>query len=104
MRTVAIVAAVVAVAAGVAARLAPVGVPRIATVDPRVLADTANGRSARFLVRMRRQANLTAALAGARGAAMGARAVATLQAAAAGQNGVEVELRNLHAPYRSFWV
>ncbi len=96
---------VVVGAVAAAAWLAPAGsTSQGAAVDPRVLADTANGRSAEFLVRMRRQADVRAAVAGAHGAASGPRAVAALRAAAAGQTGVETELRRLHAAYRSFWV
>ena len=74
-------------------------------VDPRVLADTTGGRSAHFLVRLRRQADVAEAAAGASTAVVqGIRAVAALRLAAAGQSRVERELRSLHASYRSFWV
>jgi len=101
-------AAVLAVAgaAAFAFNLAAVaGGQGVAMVDPRVLADTAGGRSARFLVRLRRQADVKGAVAGSPTRAVeGTRAVAALRLAAAGQSGVERELRSLHAIYRAFWV
>jgi serine protease AprX len=78
---------------------------RHAIVDPRVLADTAHGRPAHFVVRLRDQADVSGAVAGTSSrAAQGERAVAALRRAAAGQAGVEAELHSLGVPFRAFWV
>jgi serine protease AprX len=96
---------VAVLAASGAWRVAAGATHQVATVDPRVLADTAAGRSAHFLVRMRRQADVVTAVAGAPGrSAQGEQAVTALQGATAGQADVERVLRRLGASYRPFWV
>ncbi len=76
-----------------------------AKIDARVVADTAGGRSAKFLVVLRGQADVGAAasVAGDR-AAQGRLAVAALRRAASGQSGVRATLRELGVSYRRFWV
>jgi len=74
-------------------------------VDQRVLADTVGGRTAHFLVRLRRQADVGTAVAGApTRAVQGTRAVAALRRASNGQLGVEAELRRLGVSFHSYWV
>ena len=76
-----------------------------ASVDPRVLADTAGGRSASFLVVLRGQADVAGATVAATDRAVqGRRALLALRRAAAAQTGLRATLRELGVPYRPFWV
>jgi hypothetical protein len=102
MRAVLLACAAGAVALGVG--LAP---DRAATakVDPRVLADTAGGKPAHFLVVLREQADvgLAAGLATDRDE-QGRRAVAALRHATEAQAGVRATLGRLGVAYRPYWV
>ncbi len=74
-------------------------------VDPRVLADTADGRTAHFLVMMLAQAD--ASRAAARAPDREARVpgvVGALQQAAATQLPLRAELEARSIPYRAFWL
>src|SRR5215208_1782709 len=72
------------------------------TIDPRVLEDTANGQTGRFLVVLSQQARLRAP-AGDR-AAQGRAVVDTLRAAAASQAPARAQLDALGAKQRAYWV
>ena len=74
-------------------------------IDPRVLADTANGRKAHFLVVLQRQADTRSAAARASDrATQGRLVVGALRRAARGQQDVRAELRRLDARFRSYWI
>jgi subtilisin family serine protease len=76
-----------------------------ATVDPRVLDDTADGRRASFLVVLRGQADVGVATSPATSrASQGALAVAALRHAAESQRDLRAALRELGVPFRPFWV
>ena len=97
---VACLAAAIVVACGAAAPGA-----EAAKIDARVVADTAAGRSANFLVVLRGQADVGAAASVATDrAAQGRLAVAALRRAASAQSGVRTTLRELGVSYRPFWV
>lgn len=75
-----------------------------ANVDSRVLADTAGGRTARFLVLLTAQADVEGAAASRDRAEQGANAVASLQRVATAQAGITAELARRRVPYTSYWV
>jgi len=76
-----------------------------AKVDPRVLADSANGRKAHFLVVLERQGDARRAAAQAVDrAGQGRLVVTTLREAAGAQEDARAELRRLGAPFRSYWI
>src|SRR3954467_8047396 len=72
------------------------------TIDPRVLEDTANGQTGRFLVLLSQQAH-PRATAGDR-AAQGRAVVDRLRAAAASQAPARAQLDALGAKQRAYWV
>ncbi|MCL4394601.1 MAG: S8 family serine peptidase [Chloroflexi bacterium] len=75
-------------------------------VDPRVLADTANGNSAQFIVVLKSQANARAVASQAPTRRAQGRLVfgALTRAASATQSGLRAELDGLGAKYRSYWI
>ena len=80
--------------------------PTSARVDPRVLEDTADGRTGHFLVVLARQANVQRAAARAPDREAGGRLVfdALRREADAGQPAVRARLDALGARYRSYWI
>ncbi|HEY1330526.1 MAG TPA: S8 family serine peptidase [Actinomycetota bacterium] len=77
-----------------------------AAVAPRVLADTANGRVAHFLVELRSQANAAAVASTAHSWTAEGRAVfgALRATASATQPSVRAQLDAMGATYRAYWV
>ncbi len=74
-------------------------------VDPRVVEDTSDGRTGRFLVVLKAQADVRAAVAGAPDrAAQGRLAMSALRRAASGQADPRGELRRLGARFRAYWI
>lgn len=74
-------------------------------IEPRVLAETAGGRSGHFLVLMRRQADVSnAADTTSDRAALGRLVVDRLREAASSQAPLREELTRLGVAYRPFWV
>lgn len=98
------IAALVALIVASAGLLTPVAAAQPA-VDPRVLADTANGQVGDFLVVLRQQAHPRAEASQARDrAAQGRVVVDALRAAAASQAPARAQLEALGARSRSYWV
>src|SRR5262245_37105582 len=77
-----------------------------ATVDPRVLADTANGHAGHFLVLLRQQSQVRPIASAAHDRASQGRAVmdALRAAATASQPAVRAQLDALGAKHRAYWV
>src|SRR5689334_1588413 len=75
-------------------------------IDPRVLEDTANGKTGHFLVYLNQQADARGASAAARNRNERSQAVfdALRGAAASSQPAVRAQLDTLGAKYRAYWV
>lgn len=87
--------------------LSPAPAASVGTVeiDPRVLEDSRDGRTAAFLVVLRDQVKATAVTAGAPAPEAGGRLTGALTArAAATQTGIRATLAAAGEPYRPFWI